>query len=446
MINEPLVSVVIPVYNGENYLREAIDSVIAQTYQNIEIIVVNDGSRDEGATERIATSYGNKIRYFHKENGGVATALNLAIREMKGEYFSWLSHDDMYYPGKVELQVRALRASGNMTAIVHGDYDLLDVHSQAITHVTQSKIYTIDQLESSVFPVLQGVVHGCCLLIHRSHFERVGGFDEALISTQDYDLWFRMLRFQQTIYLTEPLVIARVHESQGSRTMNTHKAECEQLHIGFLEKLTEAEMSAMYGSAYNFYHRMCCYFKGGEMEISYHYANKKLQEAAVPEDVSDQLLYLKNYVSTLFDGKTDRICIFGAGQYGVSLYQELRSKLINVDCFSDNNEGKWGYLFDNVYCISPEQLELEKDRTLVIVANRTPTEIVDQLKLKGFPYITTKQELDRELMQIPPVKWITALDDIEGLDFSSKEAILLINKFNQTIFDICKFYEDRLNK
>ena len=76
----PLVSIVIPVYNGENYLKEAIDSALAQTYKNIEVIVVNDGSSDK--TDEICKSYGSKIRYFKKENGGVSTALNLGIEKM----------------------------------------------------------------------------------------------------------------------------------------------------------------------------------------------------------------------------------------------------------------------------------------------------------------------------------------------------------------------------
>ncbi|MBO5570669.1 MAG: glycosyltransferase, partial [Clostridia bacterium] len=75
----PKVSIVIPVYNGANFLREAIDSALGQTYPNIEILVVNDGSDDGGETESIALSYGNQIRYFRKENGGVATALNFGI-------------------------------------------------------------------------------------------------------------------------------------------------------------------------------------------------------------------------------------------------------------------------------------------------------------------------------------------------------------------------------
>src|SRR5512140_3857263 len=105
MTEHPLVSVVIPVYNGANYLREAIDSALAQTYPHVEVIVVNDGSNDGGRTRAVATSFGSRVRYFEKENGGVASALNLGIREMRGAFFSWLSHDDVYYPEKIARQV-----------------------------------------------------------------------------------------------------------------------------------------------------------------------------------------------------------------------------------------------------------------------------------------------------------------------------------------------------
>ncbi len=121
LTNSPLVSIIIPVYNGANYLSEAIDSALAQTYKNIEILVINDGSNDHGATEKIAKSYGDKIRYFSKENGGVATALNLGIKKMKGEYFSWLSHDDIYYPNKVAVQVEVMDGRNDIVLLSNWD-------------------------------------------------------------------------------------------------------------------------------------------------------------------------------------------------------------------------------------------------------------------------------------------------------------------------------------
>ena len=102
MSNLPKVSIIIPVYNGENYLAEAIESALAQSYDNLEVIVINDGSKDN--TEKIALSYGKKIKYFHKSNGGVSSALNLGIEKMTGDYFSWLSHDDLYYENKIDKQ------------------------------------------------------------------------------------------------------------------------------------------------------------------------------------------------------------------------------------------------------------------------------------------------------------------------------------------------------
>ena len=125
-IGNPLVSIVIPVYNGADYLAEAIDSAIAQTYSNIEIIVVNDGSTDDGATERVARAYGNRIKYYSKPNGGVATALNYAIKRMNGDYFSWLSHDDVYLPEKVERQIKKLEELDGEMVILYSNVEVID--------------------------------------------------------------------------------------------------------------------------------------------------------------------------------------------------------------------------------------------------------------------------------------------------------------------------------
>jgi glycosyltransferase involved in cell wall biosynthesis len=97
----PKVSIIIPVYNWSNYLSEAIESALAQTYKNIEILVINDWSNDNWASEKIALSFGDKINYIYKENGWVATALNLWIEKASWEYISWLSRDNLYYSNKI---------------------------------------------------------------------------------------------------------------------------------------------------------------------------------------------------------------------------------------------------------------------------------------------------------------------------------------------------------
>ena len=128
----PLVTIVIPVYNGGNFMREAIDSALAQTYRNIEVVVVNDGSIDNGVTDSIATSYGNRIRYFVKPNGGCASALNHGIENMRGEYFSWLSHDDVYLPEKIEHQIQILESIDDKLTIIYGGYEVIDSNSKAL--------------------------------------------------------------------------------------------------------------------------------------------------------------------------------------------------------------------------------------------------------------------------------------------------------------------------
>lgn len=132
IVSKPLVSIVIPVYNGENYLEEAIHSALNQSYENIEIIVVNDGSTDN--TENIALKYKDKIKYFKKENGGVSSALNLGIKNMTGEYFSWLSHDDLYYEDKIERQIIELEKHDYKYKVISGRGINIDESGEKFHH------------------------------------------------------------------------------------------------------------------------------------------------------------------------------------------------------------------------------------------------------------------------------------------------------------------------
>jgi glycosyltransferase involved in cell wall biosynthesis len=105
-MSEPIVSVILPVYEGENYLRFAIESVLDQTLKDFELIIVDDGSTD--SSPLIAQSYGDSVRYVRQENTGVAGAFNHGLRLAKARYISWLSHDDRFHPTKLEKQVSAL--------------------------------------------------------------------------------------------------------------------------------------------------------------------------------------------------------------------------------------------------------------------------------------------------------------------------------------------------
>ena len=242
----PLVSVVIPVYNGADYLREAIDSAFTQTYDNIEIIVVNDGSTDD--TERVALSYGDRIRYFAKENGGTATALNTGIANMRGEYFAWLSHDDLYYPKKIEREVEELSRLSNKDTLLCCDWHIIDANYRRIGASLGRKFVQEHppREKSRMFPVLYAKIHGCAALIPKACFEAVGLFDANLRMAHDYDLFRRILRQFPRRQIPEVLAVARDGANrQGKRAVNRCNVEYSLLLIDIIEQLTEEEILEM---------------------------------------------------------------------------------------------------------------------------------------------------------------------------------------------------------
>ncbi|ARD86691.1 glycosyltransferase [Rickettsia bellii] len=274
----PLVSIIIPVYNGAIYMREAIDSALAQTYKNIEVIVVNDGSKDSGETEAIALSYGDKIRYFHKENGGCGSALNYGIKNMKGKYFSWLSHDDLYYPNKVEHQINILNKLNNKNTIIYGGYELVDKNGKFLYHIRPDSVLTTDKLNISLLPLLRGLINGCSLLIPVKYFHEVDMFDETLPSTQDYDLWFKIFRVASIYFDKLILIKSRFHSEQGSKKISAHNEECNALWSSFLQKLTEEEMIKMEGSAYLFLTRTANFLSSTPYQEAYALANNMAKQ------------------------------------------------------------------------------------------------------------------------------------------------------------------------
>lgn len=251
-IYSPLVSIVIPAYNASNYLANAINSALAQTYKNIEIIVVNDGSKDNGATRTVAESFGNKIRYFEKENGGSSSALNYGIKQMKGEWFSWLSHDDLYYPKKIEKEIEFLRtlSSENLkNHVVFSAADHVDKDGKIISkplreksEALSRKIEAFSDNREMIASLTDYTFHGCSCLVNRNLFDEIGMFDESLRIVNDAEMWFRVYAAGCKIhYIPDILVSGRVHAKQISRAIgySYHNPEQDLLWSKRLEWLKE---------------------------------------------------------------------------------------------------------------------------------------------------------------------------------------------------------------
>ncbi len=270
----PKVSIIIPVYNGSNYLKEAIDSALAQTYKNIEIIVINDGSNDKGKTEKIAKSYGNKIRYFKKENGGVATALNLGIKKMTGEYFSWLSHDDLYYPDKIKKQIRFLEKLDNKEVVLYSNYDLINKDGL----VTGKCRHDHDMLEKKpIYALLRGSVNGITILVSKSIFDDCGNFKESLRTTQDYDMWFRIMQKYKFVHMEDVLAKTRIHSEQDSASSRA-VYEGNRLWIDMIKKTSSEEKRKTEESEYGFYLEMIRFLDNTPYKLAQKHCEKEIEK------------------------------------------------------------------------------------------------------------------------------------------------------------------------
>ncbi len=224
----PNVSIIIPVFNGSNFLKEAIDSALGQTYSNLEIIVVNDGSTDNGKSEEIALSYGNRIRYLSKTNGGVSSALNFALENSTGEWFSWLSHDDLYYPEKIEKQIAFLNTLLQEKSelqlkkvVLHSATVSIDINGKIIKRPNYSDIDIDEDSEKIILDNIYNYrLSGCSFLVNCVAFKDIGGFREDIKTVSDVEYWHRLLFNGYKFYClkNDVLVKNRSHGKQVGKT------------------------------------------------------------------------------------------------------------------------------------------------------------------------------------------------------------------------------------
>ena len=249
----PLVSVIIPVFNGSKYVGQAIESVLGQTYPRTEIIVVNDGSNDNGRTKAAASRYKDRLKYYEKENGGVASALNFGIHKMSGAYFSWLSHDDLLLPIKIERQINFLRDNRLSNVVLFSDYSIINEKSRVTSSVRIDHAMLENKPE---YALLRGLVNGITLLVPRAAFEQFGEFDEALRCTQDYDLWRRLQKKYAFIHVPQILAKTRIHSHQDTVRNPRVVSEGNALWIDMIESVSGERKKAIEGNEYLYYLKM----------------------------------------------------------------------------------------------------------------------------------------------------------------------------------------------
>ena len=214
----PLISVIIPVYNGEKYLKETIESVIEQTEKNWEIIAINDGSKDRSLKilQMFEKTIPDRIRVFSVENGGVSRARNIGADLARGIYLAFLDQDDLWVPHKLEYQI-ALFLKDRSLGISFTNQSLIDEHGKMIEdrHLIldhRHRGYVFEQLLFGDFIPISTVI------ISRDIFLKIGGFDPQFAIAEDFDFLLKVTRYYPIDYIDEPLVLYRQHKESGSFT------------------------------------------------------------------------------------------------------------------------------------------------------------------------------------------------------------------------------------
>lgn len=217
----PLVSVVVPCYNHEKYVKETIESIINQTYKNIELIVIDDGSKDNSVSviKELADKYG--FTFIHRPNKGLSATLNEGIRLAKGKYFTACASDDIFMLNKIEKQVEFMESNPEYGMC----YGKIVYFEDSIENTYE---YPNSNKQGWVFDDLLN--YGCFIptpstFMKKEVFETVGEYDENLW-IEDWDMWLRISQKYQVGYIDEYLAYYRKHDTNiSSQSLKMYKAE-----------------------------------------------------------------------------------------------------------------------------------------------------------------------------------------------------------------------------
>ncbi len=201
-----LVSVIIPTYNCPGFLTAAIESVLAQTYTELEVVVVDDGSTDN--TAEVVRGFESRVRYVYQDNAGTAAARNTGIKAARGEVIAFLDHDDLWLPEKLELQLPMLREDKSIGMVFCGR-QFFNTYTNEVTstHPAEAGLQVHDFLGHTTIALQSAIVP-------RSIFNSVGLFDEQLLGTDDWEMCIRIAKEHRVVGVPDVLISIRGHAGQ----------------------------------------------------------------------------------------------------------------------------------------------------------------------------------------------------------------------------------------
>lgn len=242
VINDPVISIVIPSYNGQKFIKEAIDSVISQSYKNWELILVDDGSKDQTAEimKKYCNQYTNIFFCQHIKNLGVSSALNTGFKKAKGCYHSWISDDNIFKNDALEIMVKEIMSSDNID-IVYTNHDIID----------EKGLFINTNKAGEARKIVFRYVIGPCFLYKSSCYVKTKGYNTDYRMCEDYDFFLRLYYLGCNFkHIDKSLFLFRRHQSAMSNNIKSLVSNTEKIIISnaFLniEQLSKKDLSKIF--------------------------------------------------------------------------------------------------------------------------------------------------------------------------------------------------------
>lgn len=275
MQDHPLVSIITPTYNRADFLKQTIESVLAQSYKNIEHVIIDDGSTDN--TKALIEKYldTGKVRYFYQDNSGQSVARNKGLKEAEGDFVCFLDSDDYFLPKKVEQQIQAFQNNPTVD-LAYGDYIFVDANGSTLNEENMTRYsgnITRELLKDNC-------VSMNTTMVRKSAIKAIGGFCEHIKVADDYDLWLRLSAQSNFLYIPSALSAYRLMDNQISSNKKARFESNEEIITRFIKEhpslLSQQEQIETFNRLYV---RAARHFSGQkELQLSSHYLIKAFQE------------------------------------------------------------------------------------------------------------------------------------------------------------------------
>lgn len=229
------VSVIIPAYNKADWTLQTVASVLNQTYSNLEVIVVDDGSTDD-TQRKMASLQDPRVRYIRKSNGGASSARNLGIREASGAFITFVDCDDLFLPDKIEISVKYLEQNPQFGFIHTAAYFINETGKIISTYnhkQSQREGLIADRL------ILGNFVCNSTVLVRKECLKKAGFFDESIFTPADWDMWLKLAQFGEAGYIGLPLTMYRVVSNYVFKNIEQARKEEETVIQNFFVRNSE---------------------------------------------------------------------------------------------------------------------------------------------------------------------------------------------------------------